>query len=86
MEDLIDGYLALEKEDRDTIENLVDWHGLDNVIDALADVCAEKAKHIRTNWQDMETAKHWDRASYAVNSSLGIVIDGVRVINHVSIR
>ena len=76
----------MTQEDRDIIERLIDWHGLDNVVDALADICAEKADHIRSNWQDMETAKHWDRASYAVNSSLGIVRDGVHVINHVSIR
>ena len=66
------------------LEMLVDENGLDNVIDALADVCGLKADHIRSNWQDLETAKAWDRAGYAVNSSLGVVHHGVHLIDHVS--
>jgi hypothetical protein len=46
-----------------TFEGAIDSHGLANVIDALAEICAEKADHIRENWQDGQTAGPWSRMS-----------------------
>lgn len=47
------------------LESLVDRHSLVDVLVGLELVCAEKAEHIRHNWQDRVTAKDWDVASRA---------------------
>jgi len=47
------------------LEALVDRHGAKAVLLDLAFICAEKADHIRSNWQDEVTAKAWDRAAKA---------------------
>jgi hypothetical protein len=44
------------------LEGFVDSHGLDAVVSALADICAEKATHVRENWQDKGLARTWDKA------------------------
>jgi hypothetical protein len=48
------------------LEELVDKHGLRAVVDALAGVCADKAEHVRTNWQDQALARAWDKAGLAL--------------------
>lgn len=45
------------------LEKEVDRWGLDGVLMMVADVCYEKAEHIRTNWQDAQTARVWERAA-----------------------
>ncbi len=50
----------------DILEQLIDKHGLLHVVTALDLICAEKADHIRVNWQDRVTAKPWDRAANAL--------------------
>ena len=45
---------------QDHLEELVDQHGLDRVVEMLADICADKADHLRSNWQDDATARAWD--------------------------
>ena len=47
----------------ETLEALIDKHGLLHVLTGLELVCGEKAEHIRHNWQDKLTARHWDQAS-----------------------
>jgi hypothetical protein len=42
------------------LETLVDKHGLDQTIELLSEVCHEKAEHIVTNWQDVESASVWE--------------------------
>jgi hypothetical protein len=49
----------------ETLEALIDKHGLLHVVTALDLICTEKADHIRTNWQDRALAKDWDRAANA---------------------
>lgn len=44
------------------LELLVDDRGLDRVIDMLADICHEKADHLRSAWQDDFTANLWSKA------------------------
>jgi hypothetical protein len=58
-----------------TLEALVDAHGLTNIVEALAVICAEKAEHLRANWQDKTTARAWsadfrtlDKAARAICS------------------
>lgn len=44
------------------LEELVDACGLDLVLGALANICAEKADHVLTNWQDRALADAWTKA------------------------
>lgn len=41
----------------------MDLLGLQATVELLAEIAAEKAEHIRVNWQDEPLAKDWDRAS-----------------------
>ena len=57
----------------ETIETLVDKHGAQVVLQALAQVCAEKADHVNTNWQDRALAKDWEHASDRMwDASIGV--------------
>jgi hypothetical protein len=47
----------------ETLEALIDRHGLLHIVTALDLICTEKADHLRTNWQDRAAAKAWDRAA-----------------------
>ena len=46
-------------QDKDTLEKMIDTHGLPSVLEMLGDICHEKAEHIRTNWQDAALANTW---------------------------
>ena len=45
------------------LEALIDATSLLDVLTGLECVCDEKAEHIRVNWQDRATARHWVTAS-----------------------
>lgn len=53
----------------EALEPLVDATDLSSVTLALARVADEKAEHIRINWQDNLTARRWDQAARALNTS-----------------
>ena len=42
-----------------TLETLIDQHGLGTLLAALSNVCFAKAEHVQTNWQDKALAKAW---------------------------
>lgn len=44
------------------LEQLVDSWGLATICDVLAKVCVDKAEHLRVNWQDPTSARHWEAA------------------------
>ena len=46
-----------------TLEAMIDAHGIGSLIDWLADVCGEKAEHVRSNWQDAALADAWERVA-----------------------
>lgn len=54
---------AVETMDFNTVEQLVDRVGLARVVTMLAVIAAEKADHIRSNWQDDKMARDYVRAS-----------------------
>lgn len=54
------GYFA---DITETLEAMIDKHGLLHVVTGLELICREKADHIRTNWQDKQTARVWDIAA-----------------------
>jgi uncharacterized damage-inducible protein DinB len=49
------------QELQDTLESILDTQhcSLSRMLEALAEVCDEKAEHILTTWQDRTTAKPW---------------------------
>ena len=52
--------------DFDELETIVDRIGLAKVLDMLSDIAYEKAAHVRSNWQDDQTAKVWSKAGNRV--------------------
>lgn len=43
------------------LETMVDRAGMRNVLYALASICDAKGEHLRTNWQDANEARLWER-------------------------
>ena len=60
----------LEKQ---TLETLIDAYGLEGVLYAIGDICAEKADHIRSNWQDERLAKEWSKRTIRVTRTADAV-------------
>ena len=54
------------QERKDSLEMLMDREGLPDVLKAIAEICAEKAGHVRETWQDEKLAAQWDRAANAI--------------------
>jgi hypothetical protein len=50
---------------RDELEDIIEERGLSAVLSMIADVCCEKAEHLRSNCQD-ESAAVWLYAGYRV--------------------
>lgn len=48
------------------LEEIIDAHGLAWTLQALADMCGDKAEHLRANWQDAASARIWDRAALPI--------------------
>jgi hypothetical protein len=61
-------------EEKISLEGMVDRHGLEAVIETLAEICYEKGDHLRTNWQDEKSAKSWDRMGKQLNKFAGGLI------------
>jgi hypothetical protein len=51
------------------IESLIDQSSVLDVLTAIELICAEKAEHIRHNWQDRATARPWDKVSKIVGNA-----------------
>jgi hypothetical protein len=49
-----------DSELQNALEALVDQHSMTDVLDALAMVAFAKAEHLKSNWQDAQTAKVWE--------------------------
>lgn len=47
--------------DIESLEAMVDRHGLAPVVELLAEICFAKAEHTAVTWQDTTTAKVWER-------------------------
>lgn len=46
---------------KDQLEAMIDQSSLNDVLALLAEVCHEKADHLRSAWQDEAAAEHWER-------------------------
>ena len=45
---------------QDKMEDVVDQYGLAEVLYWLQQICQDKAEHLRSNWQDENSAQHWE--------------------------
>lgn len=68
----------MTKLDQETLETMIDKTNIHKVIEGLIDICDDKAEHIRTNWQDENQAKEWER----VAKSLLRVMDASQFLNY----
>jgi hypothetical protein len=59
--------------DQHELESMVDQYGLRVVMVMLANICFDKAEHVRSNWQDDDMAMSWERDAN--------VLEGVAVEN-----
>lgn len=48
------------------VELLIDQHGLTAVVDAICQVCYDKADHIRSSYQDSYLATAWENAGLSL--------------------
>lgn len=46
-----------------TTEDLIDSLGVKGLLESMADVCQDKAEHIRANWQCETLAEAWEMRS-----------------------
>ena len=56
------------KKLNETLESLVDKHGLLEIVVALELICMDKADHIATNWDDKPLEKAWRKADSAFHN------------------
>lgn len=49
--------------DKETLERLIDAYGLNAFLENAAEICHEKADHVRSSYNDNTTADTWDQAS-----------------------
>lgn len=45
----------------ETLESILDQSNINEVVKMLGRICYEKADHARSNWQDEDLAKAWER-------------------------
>lgn len=46
---------------KDTLEQYIDKYGLSETLSHIADICYNKAEHLKSNWQDESTARVWEK-------------------------
>jgi hypothetical protein len=57
-----------ELQIKNQLETILDSSSLSKTLELLAEVCQDKAEHIRTNWQDEGLAKLWNRAGNKISA------------------
>lgn len=55
------------------LEGAIDESSLASVIEALSVIAYEKAEHIRSTWQDQQTARMWTRNARRLENWAGMV-------------
>jgi hypothetical protein len=51
----------LTGQDLKTLESMIEQHSISECLDALGQICFEKAEHIRVNGNDRKSAKTWEK-------------------------
>ena len=52
----------------ESMETYIDDYNIDDVIEAIQEVCYLKAEHLRANWQDEASAKSWERIADKIDT------------------
>jgi hypothetical protein len=52
-----------------SLEGMIDQYGLKKVLSMMSDICAEKADHIRSNWQDAALARQWENEARKLDTA-----------------
>ncbi len=50
------------------LEELIDSIGVGSVLEAISEICEEKAEHIESNWQDRVLAKLWQKVGKRIGA------------------
>lgn len=59
-------------ETKEQLERIIDRVGLELALEWIAEICWEKAEHLRTNWQDQgRQSKDWDRDGRIIATTAG---------------
>ena len=56
------------------LELVIDAHGLSKTLNAIAEICAEKAAHVGATWTDRELESRWNRCAAKVSKSAASVL------------
>jgi hypothetical protein len=65
--------MRMSEHHKTALEGFVDAYGLCEVLSILAEISNEKAEHLRTNWQDVQGAKVWERDARVCDRAAGTV-------------
>jgi hypothetical protein len=57
----------------DGVEQLIDLHGLHNVVAAVAEVCRLKSEHVLHAWQDKLLSRLWEKAGTCLDMASAAV-------------
>jgi hypothetical protein len=60
---------------KDALESIIDQNSLSSLLQALAEVCEEKATHVLDNWQDKALAAEWTGAARKIERALAGVLE-----------
>lgn len=53
--------MSIPSDAADVIEQTIDATSLARLLEIVAEICHEKAEHLRANWQDNASAQPWLR-------------------------
>ncbi|TPJ33693.1 hypothetical protein [Mesorhizobium sp. B2-8-3] len=57
-------------EETTQLEQLLDAIGMERLLTALSNICAEKQAHVEANWQDKALATAWGRMADRLDAFL----------------
>lgn len=55
--------MQLTEQEGYELETMLDSTSLETVLEALAVICTDKGSHLRSNWQDVPSARQWEAAA-----------------------
>lgn len=58
----------MEQRDIDSLEILIDRHGLHDIIAAMVTIALAKAGHVLETWDDPRLAKEWEKAARTLDT------------------
>lgn len=62
----------MTEAENQAIEDMIDKHGMLEIIETIANIAHLKAEHITTNWQDNELAQRWKNVGASLMQSAGV--------------